>query len=108
MKLINAIGTVFLIATTATSASAAPRPPQAPAPATAAAPNLFTILGRSGVDSAVPLSELLQEGAAPRSADDGLARYAEARAAIRACHAERYAVARENVLTGRAVPLRSC
>ena len=41
------------------------------------------------------------------SADDWQA-YAEQRAAIRACHAERYATAKDNVLTGRSAPLRDC
>jgi hypothetical protein len=41
------------------------------------------------------------------TADDPTA-YAERRAAIRACHAERYATARDNVLAGRSAPLRDC
>lgn len=39
---------------------------------------------------------------------DGAELFAAQRAAMRACHAERYAQARDNVLTGRALPLRSC
>jgi len=34
--------------------------------------------------------------------------YAGDRAAMRACHAERYSTARRNVLTERATPLRNC
>lgn len=39
---------------------------------------------------------------------EGWAWFAEQRAAIRACHGDRYATARDNVLSGRSAPLRDC
>ncbi|HEY0650624.1 hypothetical protein [Phenylobacterium sp.] len=66
-------------------------------------PTVAAVLARAGVaDETTELRHLIGDAAAP-AAD-----HAAQRAAIRACHAERYATARDNVLTGRATPLRSC
>ena len=65
-----------------------------------------TVLTRSGAEAGTPELRVLLETAT--ASIDVAESYAAQRTAIRACHAERYAQARDNVLTGRAQPLRSC
>lgn len=52
------------------------------------------------------LRDLIDFDTQPAANDWAL--YAQQRAAIRACHAERYATAKDNVLSGRSSPLRDC
>lgn len=98
------VGVVVVLATTSASPLIAePRPArsdlrQQPNPSVAA------VVARAGVtDVTMELRDLVFVVSADR--EDG---YAAQRAAIRACHAGRYAQARDTVLTGRATPLRSC
>jgi hypothetical protein len=80
-----------------------PEPAQArPAPTS----TVVEAVARSGVDERSELRDLVAFDT-HISADNWQA-YAEQRAAVRACHAERYATARDNVLTGRSAPLRDC
>lgn len=102
LEMIRAVATplllVALIMPWSAAASTRPAKTQAMPELTVAA-----VLARAGVtNEAARLRDVIGETTVPVDA------YAARRAAIRACHAERYAVARENVLTGRAVPLRSC
>jgi hypothetical protein len=99
---------IALLTLTATALPAAAAPRAATNPAAAPRPNVAAILVRSGVDEGPLLKDLVGTAGPPAPADDGAARYAEARAALRACHAERYATARDNVLAGRAAPLGAC
>lgn len=81
-------------------AAAATRPARTQA---VPAPSVAAVLTLAGVeDEGWRLRDLTGETTVPVNSYDAR------RAAIRACHAERYAAARENVLTGRALPLRSC
>lgn len=97
-------GVVVVLATTSVSPLiAAPRPDRSdrwgqPTPSVAA------VIARAGVtDVTTELRDLVFVVSADRDHS-----YATQRTAIRACHAQRYAQARDNVLNGRAQPLRSC
>lgn len=72
------------------------------APKPRPAPTIAVVLAQAGAAGETTQLRHLIDATAP--ADD----YAAQRAAIRACHAERYATARDNVLTGRTTLLRSC
>lgn len=66
-------------------------------------PTVVAVLARAGVaGETVELRDLVD---APEPAADD---FSAARATIRACHAERYAAARDNVQSGRSAPLRAC
>jgi len=93
-------------AVAAGGASAAVRPPARPAAKAAApAPSVMGVLERTWLGDGASLREMLVAEAAPREASEAPS-YAEARAAIRACRAERYAAARDSLLDGRPVPPR--
>lgn len=68
--------------------------------------SVSAVLARAGIaGETTALRDLLDETVAP---PDPAQAYADTRAAIRSCHAERYSTARHNVLTGRGQPLRTC
>jgi len=92
-----------LFAASAAAAFAATGPSR---PTLPQAPSVARVLARSGVEADAPRPDwrLAEAGAD----DEGAAAFAAQRAAIRACHAERYAASRENVLQGRATPLGAC
>jgi hypothetical protein len=102
-RLLLTLSAVLVLASpqTAWSAVKAAKPKARSAPTS----SIAKILDRSGAArETMALRDLVSFGV---TADDPTA-YAERRAAIRACHAERYATARDNVLAGRSAPLRDC
>lgn len=96
-----------LFAVQPAAAAPARKPARAPTPAAKPAPpspTVAAILGRTWTGDGAFLVELVSEPGPVEGADG----YAQARADVRACHAERYAVAQDNVLRGDLCPLRSC
>lgn len=76
--------------------------PPASKPLRAPVTSVADVLARTRPDDGPMLRDLID---APVAVASG---YAARRAALRACHAGRYATARDNVLSGRTSPLRDC
>lgn len=77
-----------------------------PAPQPVHRSSVIAVIARSGVSEQTELRELVAFD--EYASVDGWQAYAAQRAASRACHAERYATARDHVLSGRSGPLRGC
>jgi hypothetical protein len=103
--------TLLAVLAIAQSGVAAPHPAARRAPPAArivpaAQRSVAAVLTRSGAENGPLLRDLV--GETPQPADEGFAGYAETRAAIRACHAGRYAASAARMLDGIPRPLRDC
>lgn len=100
------LATILVLAALSASPSAAATKAAKPKGKPVATSTVAEVVARSGVNETMDLRDLVAFD--ERTSAEGFAAFAEQRAAIRACHAERYAQARDNVLTGRSAPLRDC